>query len=191
MQMLISIDEILQARQPFGRDVAREWLDEQLAAEPATGFRCAGPSHLNARLTRIGRNVLVEGSFVALLRGECRRCLKPVELTATVSFTRTFVPAAELPAERPARENPRDDDRVAGSFAEQQVYEETFDGRTFDLAPTVREELLLEAPEMPLCREDCRGLCPVCGADRNAESCGHEVQFADPRWAALKDVKLH
>jgi uncharacterized protein len=47
------------------------------------------------------------------------------------------------------------------------------DGRKLELSEAAREALLLEVPMAPRCREDCRGLCPVCGADRNVEPCPH------------------
>jgi uncharacterized protein len=138
----------------------------------------------------VGRGALVEGSFVAPLKGECRRCLKAVELSHAVSFTRSFVPRVELPGARAVREAPPDDEGPSGSFADSEVDDEPFEGESFDLAPTVREALLLESPAQPLCREDCRGLCPVCGVDRNNEDCGHDTRVPDPRWAALKNVKV-
>ena len=57
-----------------------------------------------------------------------------------------------------------------------------------DLEPLARDAVLLELPQAPLCREDCLGLCPTCGADRNAGDCGHAVDDIDPRWAALDDL---
>ena len=54
-----------------------------------------------------------------------------------------------------------------------------------DLAPMVREEVLLAVPDAPLCRPDCAGLCPTCGADRNAAPCDCDTAVRDDRWAAL------
>ncbi len=56
-----------------------------------------------------------------------------------------------------------------------------------DLVPIVREELLLAVPEFPLCRPDCGGLCPRCGADRNEGDCGCRPETLDPRWNALRE----
>jgi uncharacterized protein len=57
-----------------------------------------------------------------------------------------------------------------------------------DLAPLAREYMLLDMPITPLCRPDCQGLCPVCGANRNRENCGHQPDPIDPRFSALKDL---
>lgn len=60
-----------------------------------------------------------------------------------------------------------------------------------DIEPLVRDTLLAALPVRVLCREDCAGLCPVCGTDLNAEDCGHEIEEdPDPRWAALQGLDL-
>jgi len=55
-----------------------------------------------------------------------------------------------------------------------------------DLAPLIREYLILDIPISPVCHPDCKGLCPVCGADRNHVDCGHHSTATDPRWDALR-----
>ncbi len=52
-----------------------------------------------------------------------------------------------------------------------------------------RELLALELPMAPLCRDDCAGLCPACGADRNTVDCGHDTTPTDPRWGALTELR--
>jgi uncharacterized protein len=65
------------------------------------------------------------------------------------------------------------------------------DDRTaaLDLRPALREQWLLHVPGYALCRDDCKGLCPSCGADLNIEPCACASSAADPRWAALHKVK--
>lgn len=58
-----------------------------------------------------------------------------------------------------------------------------------DLRPALREQWLLHAPGFALCRDDCKGLCPTCGADLNVEPCGCASSAADPRWAGLRKLK--
>ena len=67
-------------------------------------------------------------------------------------------------------------------IAEDDLYPITDD--TIDLGPLVRDAIVLELPMAPLCREDCLGLCPQCGADRNEAECSC-VAPRDPRWANL------
>jgi len=62
-------------------------------------------------------------------------------------------------------------------------------GEQLDLRPAVRELVLLDAPATPLCRPDCAGLCPTCGANLNDGPCGCTAAPADPRWSALDALK--
>ncbi len=58
-----------------------------------------------------------------------------------------------------------------------------------DTLPILRETVLLSIPMKPLCKPDCKGLCPVCGANLNREQCGHRPQRVDPRWLKLLELK--
>lgn len=104
------------------------------------------------------------GTVSAPYRGTCRRCLRPVEGKLEV----------------PVRER----------FEERFVEDETYPlaHSQIDLGPMARDTVMLELPRAPLCREDCLGLCPECGADRNEGACSCEAP-ADPRWAALDQLR--
>ena len=65
-----------------------------------------------------------------------------------------------------------------------------FDGEAIDLDQLVREEILLATPAQVFCREDCQGLCPVCGSDKNIAECACEPQQVDARWEKLKDLSF-
>jgi uncharacterized protein len=90
----------------------------------------------------------------------CVRCLKTFELSVQPPF--------DVYAERAGTGNRRDEEEL-----ERDEYMKFHDGRKLDLGEAAREVLLLELPMAPYCRDDCRGLCPVCGADRNVETCSH------------------
>ena len=64
------------------------------------------------------------------------------------------------------------------------------EGDVLDLEPMVREVLVLDAPSSPLCRPECAGLCPVCGIDRNTDTCSCEEPAADSVWGALDALRL-
>lgn len=110
--------------------------------------------------------VVATGQVSAPWEGTCRRCLGPASGMVVASVREVF------------REQPISDDEFR------------FDGERIDLAPVARELLALELPLAPLCREDCAGLCPMCGADLNTTDCGHDSTPTDPRWGALADLKL-
>lgn len=121
-----------------------------------------------ATLDSVVGGIEVTADVSAPWRGECRRCLKPVE-------GRLAAHVRELYAPRP----PDEED------------EETYPlrGEMLDLQPLVRDALLLELPLAPLCREDCKGLCPTCGSDLNDAPCSCKRTLSDPRWAALEALK--
>jgi len=104
---------------------------------------------------------LARGTVVAPWVGECRRCLGEA--------------GGHLSCE------------VWELFEEQHDPEQTYPlhGDQLDLEPMARDAVLLELPLAPLCKEGCRGLCPVCGADRNIGDCDCDAVTSDPRWAAL------
>lgn len=110
--------------------------------------------------------VMVSGAVGAPWQGVCRRCTAPVggELRIAVR-ERCTEPGARYGDPDDDESYPIVDDRL-------------------DLRPMVRDAVVLELPLAPLCRDDCRGLCPHCGIDRNVEAC-RCVAPRDPRWANL------
>lgn len=108
----------------------------------------------------------VEGRLKTTLRYQCSRCLDEFESTVKMPFDEQF-------SERAKHE---DVNIVKGSQVE--------------LDPLIEETVNLAVEYRPLCRADCRGLCPVCGINLNYEQCSCDRKVADPRWAALKDLLL-
>jgi uncharacterized protein len=186
--MRVNIDEIKEAGLRRSWDVAREAADEMVAGDQA-GYRARGPLHVDAKLEKISRRVRVDAHGKAELTVPCGRCLAPVSLDLPVDFELTLVPREEY--EEAAR-GEKDDNKgpVAGTFDSTDAEEEVFSGKVIDLDPLVREQLLLSLPAYPVCREDCKGLCSVCGANLNERECGCDRHVPDPRLAGLKNLKL-
>jgi uncharacterized protein len=187
--MRVNIDEIKEAGLDRSWDVPQTALDEMLAGDRA-GYRARGPAHVEARLEKLGRRVRVEGDARAELSGACRRCLAPLAVDVPVEFELTLVPSEERAEGGPEDAKDRDKGPSSGSFSPDDAEEETYTGKVIDLDPIVREQILLDLPEYPLCDEQCKGLCPVCGANLNDRECGCDRHVPDPRWAGLKNVKL-
>jgi DUF177 domain-containing protein len=118
--------------------------------------------------TRASTGTVFELRFTARLHGPCYRC------TADAVVERTIA-AREYQAESPGD-------------AEELRTPYVADGR-LDLSSWARDALVLDLPDKILCREDCAGLCPVCGVDLNAQPHEHDDRTPDPRWAALADLK--
>jgi uncharacterized protein len=117
-------------------------------------------------LEAIPEGVVADGEISVPWHAACRRCLRDVDGEVDVEFRELF--------ERKPKEG------------------ETYPlGREeIDLAPLIREALLLALPLAPLCEAGCQGMCPTCGADLNEGPCGCAPAGRDPRWAALDDLHL-
>jgi uncharacterized protein len=206
--LLVQVDDIRESAQPWEAPLSREELDEMLLGDHPTEFHARGPAIARARLTRMGKKVLVQAAFEVPLTGACKRCLKDVALSEEIELTLTYQPAAtarephharkKIEAESPSKKlderqssrHDRDEEGSSGSFELALADEETYSGQTIDLAPAIREQVLLAAPPSPLCSEGCKGLCAVCGQDKNLRDCGCAEEHLDPRWEALKAIRL-
>src|SRR5262249_4155699 len=124
-----------------------------------------------AVLTAIDGGIEVAADVDAPWVGECRRCLKPLTGELRCQVRELFRP--RTPSES------ADEDEETYPLA----------GEQLDLRALVRDALLLELPLAPLCRPDCRGLCPTCGADLNEGDCACPKADTDPRWAALDALR--
>ncbi|WP_164001328.1 YceD family protein [Pyxidicoccus caerfyrddinensis] len=198
--MLVKIEQIketgLQLNEPIGLNLLGEALGGGESGED-TGFRAAGPSTLKASLRKVSGGVLLEGQFTATVTSQCKRCLGDVELKVPVSFTLNLVPKALVHGDDYLKDDEslmekkeRSQGETGGSFEMEDADQEVFDGKTIDLDPIVREQLILALPLTIVCREDCKGLCPQCGINRNDATCSCETKPVDPRLAPLKNIKL-
>jgi len=133
-----------------------------------------GDVALDLRFEAVSEGVLVTGSAVAPLTGECARCLDPVTSTVEVGFQELY---------RYLPDPDEDEDDSEDRF---------LDGDFLDLEPAFRDAVVLALPLSPLCRDDCPGLCAECGAklaDVGPEH-GHGDKV-DPRWGLLAKLDLH
>ncbi len=144
----------------------------------------AGAGAADLDLYADGTHVFAAGTFKGHLTVACSRCVGPVKLVIDEKLRVTFMPPGEMPqedAEQPSEEGPEVQSEDLDVFP--------FDGEKVDLEPLFREQFVLAVPFAPLCAEDCKGLCPQCGIDRNTGTCTCEKPI-DPRLAALKGLKL-
>ncbi len=76
----------------------------------------------------------------------------------------------------------------AVELSEEDLNRSVFNGAVIEVDSLIREELLLAAPYQVLCQQNCQGICPNCGVDRNVTACDCETAAVDPRWAGLKEL---
>jgi uncharacterized protein len=183
--MVVSIEQIRNEGLQIDEDIPLDLLASALDEVQDTGFRVVQGSRLSARLEKVSGGVLLRGQFQATAVGPCKRCLADVEVRFPVTFTLSLVPRNTEPGTH------KNESEGEGSFRLAEVDEEVFDGKTIDLDPILREQMLLALPMYVVCDEDCQGLCPSCGQNLNEAMCGCEVKPVDPRLSALKNIKLN
>jgi uncharacterized protein len=111
------------------------------------------------------------------LETNCARCLELLTQGVKREFDLLYRPQGA--------DAGRDEMSVTDAEAEISYYE----GDGILLDDVVREQILLAVPLKVTCREDCKGLCPQCGKNRNQEDCSCAVTQEEPRWAALKEIR--
>jgi len=128
------------------------------------------------KVTGSEKQYLLDTSIETRVQCGCSRCLEPVIIPLRADFKlvlKSCGPFAKAP----------------GTSSEEEDLVLVADSDTsFDITGRVREAIILSLPIKPLCREDCKGLCPHCGANLNLKSCQCREQKLDPRWSKLKEL---
>jgi uncharacterized protein len=154
-------------------------LDELIDSE-AVRFTRPLALHLCAR--RVDDMVTVDGELRTVIVLECSRCLKKFEYKVQVSFALVYV-----------HESPVVEDEQDGSEVELEAEEMGligYQGEEIDLTAALQEQVVMVLPYKPLCKADCRGLCPQCGADLNEGECGCGPRDFHGQFAALKGFSV-
>ncbi len=170
MKILIDVRKLLHYEEVYLEE------DHKYTFEPfhlgAEEVKFISPVHLHAGLTRIKSGILLDGHIDTVVEVTCSRCLERTELPLDVDIHEVF----SIPG-----------------------MEETFDGfdtvftigadEKIDIEPALNENIIVNIPVKPLCSENCLGICPVCGKNRNLEKCDCEEEKVDPRLEVLKKLK--
>ena len=139
--------------------------------------RLTAPAAVTGKVRLSGNEVFVNGHVDTRAQVECDRCLQPVEAPVSADFTLDYITGSEYESSEVAE------------LTEAEMSVAVFDGEGLDVDEIVKEQILLAVPTRMLCREDCKGICPECGIDRNTGECSCGADNIDPRWAALKNLK--
>lgn len=148
---------------------AIEFFDPQL--RQATPIVATG----TAQLAEVTMEISVIGHLSTTMEVACDRCLEPTAFPMDADFTLLYQPVAS---------EPEDGEISLEADSEVGFYE----GDGIELSDVLREEILLLLPMQRVCREDCKGICPVCGQNRNQVECHCHLQVADDRWAGLRNL---
>jgi uncharacterized protein len=147
-----------------------EFLDPKL--------RQFGPLRASGRVELVTGalgEIRVKGHLKAAMEAECDRCLEAAAFPVDSDFELYY---------RPVEEGYGEEVAIDKSEAEMGFYE----GDGIELNDVLREFVLLALPMQRVCSESCKGICPVCGQNRNQKDCGCHAEAVDERWAALKNL---
>ncbi|HYD47089.1 MAG TPA: DUF177 domain-containing protein [Terriglobales bacterium] len=153
---------------------------EQLNAEIVHGgvqdFEFTDKAQVHLQYHRTGDDLVFLGRIAGKVIGHCARCLEPYPFDLAADCSLIVVPKPDVSEE--------------AELADEDLNLSFYQGDEIDLSPLIREQLILALPTKPLCSEDCQGLCPQCGINRNQQSCDCSDQGGDPRLAVLRNLKV-
>jgi uncharacterized protein len=176
----VSAHDIDAAGLSLDAELPLAWLAEELADASLVG---AAPGKASVRLSRSGKDVIVRGKVSADLRTPCARCLSPARVAIDAELTLLLQPKGHDGSANGRARPPKDDEEY--EFTSEEADTDTFDGETVVLDPFLREAILLEVPNFPLCSEDCPGIRPPAAAASEAEA----EPPLDPRLAPLSALR--
>jgi uncharacterized protein len=126
---------------------------------------------------RVVKDIRVVGKFATEVELRCARCVEAVALPLSGNFDLLYRPLSSVERE----------EEVSINEAESEIG--YYKGEGLELEDVLKEQIFLAVPMQILCSEDCKGLCPQCGQNKNLGQCECKATPSDPRWAALADIK--
>ena len=169
--MKLDLAKIRQAQSRFDRT-----FDPSEVQMPDDAYRVVAPVQLGVDIHKDHDRFRLEGTVRTELELACSRCLEPFRLRVDATFDQRYLPQPDAAGQ---------EIEVAEEDLETSFYRD----EQIDLNELLREQFYLALPMKPLCREDCRGLCPQCGTNFNTGSCDCSSGWEDPRLAPLKQLK--
>lgn len=177
--MLFKVEELEREPIEFEEAIPSGKIDfggeaEQLGGLKAKGRVDAIPEHVGPK--EVIYDIRLRAEYAGDFEVPCARCVEPVVHQLKGDFDLVF---------RPAGADLGSDERAISTSETEIGY---YQGGGLTLEDVLREQVLLSLPVRTLCREDCKGLCPRCGRNLNAETCNCGETPSDPRWKALSDI---
>jgi len=173
--MLLDLNKIHASRERYEKVYPPE-------AFPADGeaFRVVAPVSLAFDIVKDKQHFQLIGTVTTTLELPCSRCLEPFTTPVGASFDLRYQPHTHAAGSGHEAERQIEEDDLSTAF---------YDNDQINLGELMREQFYLSLPMKPLCSEDCRGLCPVCGTNLNRGSCDCKREWEDPRLAVLRTLK--
>jgi uncharacterized protein len=172
--MFLSIKEMEVRKVRFDETFEPGEIDFKEEEVRQTGpLRAAGIAEL---LANTDGEVRIRGSLSVCMKADCDRCLGEAVFPINANLDLFYRPMSYI-----ARE---EEVEIDEGEAEIGFYE----GEGMELEDILREQVLLLLPMQKVCREDCQGICPICGKDRNETACQCKLETVDDRWQALRNI---
>jgi len=153
-------------------------LAPELFSFPDSKLRMSAPVAVTgtAELRASLNEIKVAGSIAGSVDSECDRCLEPLKIPVEGHFELSYRPLSLQP----------DDPEIGLDDEESEVG--FYEGKGVELADVVLEQILLWLPMQRVCKSDCKGICAVCGQNRNEKDCSCRMERIDERWAGLRQL---
>ena len=171
--MKISVRDIGESAEEVQLEQPGEMIDTSLANGPREDFRCDRPVRVSLSHYRAGEDLFFEGTIRTGVAASCARCLEDYRFEVDEPFHFLLAPRGENLGD--------EEDLGVGSY----------EGDEVDLAPLVRDRVLLSLPTTPLCDEGCNGLCATCGANLNHGTCACKQDQGDERMAIFRTLRVN
>jgi uncharacterized protein len=172
MSLVLDLSQMREARERVERLIP----PDVFGTAQDDAYRVTSPVQLAFDVYKDGKQFHLVGGVKAALDLVCSRCLEDFRFPIDVSFDVLYLPHAANTGE--GEVEVEDDDLTTAYYRDDEI----------DLAQLVREQFYLAIPMKPLCQEACKGLCPQCGTNLNAASCGCTPEWTDPRLGGLKSL---
>jgi uncharacterized protein len=154
----LNLENIPQRGLSITLEDALDWIGSIL--EEVSEVRKRGRLRCDLHIARFMRRIRIEGKISGKVVELCSRCLEEIEIPLDSSFVTFYEPPEDW--KFPSGEMEIGDEDVKRSG---------FDGKSIDIADLLREQIYLSLPTKPLCKDDCKGICQVCGKNKNIEDC--------------------
>ena len=137
-------------------------------------YRFSEPLSVKGGVSNTGGALSLKADVSGVMTTQCARCMKDIDISVEFTISETLMKSDDGDGRNGTV--PEDEDVIV------------FEGNTISLDEIIENNFITNLSPRYLCREDCKGLCPKCGADLNEGDCGCEDVEIDPRWAALADM---
>ncbi|MDX1649372.1 MAG: DUF177 domain-containing protein [Myxococcota bacterium] len=184
--MKLEVDRVTGTPDALHFPVTAGWWERHCAADAELAAAFAEPLALDLRVHTMGEDLYLEGEVRGELALTCARCATRYREPVRESFRLVLEPAgSRVPADPEGAEGLDRD----GLYLSDELEHGWYRGSEIHLDRFVKELVALGVPVQPLCREDCRGLCPRCGIDRNEARCGCVEEVRHSPFAALRALR--